>query len=126
MRTRVTDPGVSIWFWDDMDVRWASTNGQTSAVLLGNGTVYAVLTVTALRSAAAAADIELVWMDAPLDAGFSLIRQRRADAGLGWLMTSLEALPSPLDAMSLGAYRCDGQVTGSPGTYRHACPAAPG
>jgi hypothetical protein len=47
MRTRVTDPGVSTWFWDDMDVRWASTNGRASAVLLGNGTVYAVLTVTA-------------------------------------------------------------------------------
>jgi RNA polymerase sigma-70 factor (TIGR02957 family) len=38
---------ISTWFWDDMDVRWASTNGQTSAVLLRNGTVYAVLTVTA-------------------------------------------------------------------------------
>jgi DNA-binding transcriptional LysR family regulator len=67
----------------------------------------AVGAAAALRSAAAAADIELVWMDAPLDAGFSLIRQRRADAGLGWLMTSLEALPSPLDAMSLGEFEPD-------------------
>jgi hypothetical protein len=38
---------ISRWFWDGMDVRWASTNGQTSAVLRRNGTVYAVLTVTA-------------------------------------------------------------------------------
>jgi hypothetical protein len=37
---------ISRWFWDGMDVRWASTNGQTSAVLLRNGTVCAVLTVT--------------------------------------------------------------------------------
>jgi RNA polymerase sigma-70 factor (TIGR02957 family) len=38
---------ISTWFWDGMDIRWASTNGQTSAVLLRNGTVNAVLTVTA-------------------------------------------------------------------------------
>src|ERR1700722_14976918 len=62
---------------------------------------------SALRSAAAAADVDLVWMEAPLDAEFSLIRQPRADAGLGWLMTSLEALPSPLDAMSLGEFEPD-------------------
>src|ERR1700748_3548222 len=34
----------------------------------------------ALRSAAAAVDVDLVWMEVPLDAGFSLIRQRQADA----------------------------------------------
>jgi hypothetical protein len=38
---------ISTWFWDAMDVRWASTNGQASAVLLRDGTVYGVLTVTA-------------------------------------------------------------------------------
>src|SRR5271169_1668911 len=48
----------------------------------------AVGAAAALRSAAGAADIELVWMDAPLDAEFSLIRQHRADAGLGWLTAS--------------------------------------
>src|SRR5580692_877094 len=62
---------------------------------------------SALRPAAAAADVELVWMEAPLDAEFSLIRQHRADAGLGWLMTSIEALPSPLDAISLGEFEPD-------------------
>ena len=62
---------------------------------------------SALRSAAAAADVDLVWMEAPLDAEFSLIRQHRADAGLGWLMTSPEALPSQLDAMSLGEFEPD-------------------
>jgi DNA-binding transcriptional LysR family regulator len=62
---------------------------------------------SALQPAAAAADVELAWMEAPLDAEFSLIRQHRADAGLGWLMTSLEALPAPLDAMSLGEFEPD-------------------
>lgn len=38
---------IATWFWDGMDVRWATTNGQTSAVLLRDGAVYGVLTVTA-------------------------------------------------------------------------------
>jgi RNA polymerase sigma-70 factor (ECF subfamily) len=38
---------VSTWFWDGVDVRWANTNGQTSAVLRRDGTVRAVLTVSA-------------------------------------------------------------------------------
>jgi hypothetical protein len=42
--------------------------------------------------------VDLDWMEAPLDAEFSLIQQHWADAGLGWLMTSLEALPSPVYA----------------------------
>lgn len=35
------------WFWDGVDVQWASTNGQTSAVLWRDGSVYGVLTVSA-------------------------------------------------------------------------------
>ena len=69
--------------------------------------VLAVGAAAALRSVAAAADIELVWMEAPLDADFSLIRQRRADAGLGWLTDRPEALPAQLDAMSLGEFEPD-------------------
>ena len=42
-------------------------------------------TATLLRSATTAADVDLVWMETPLDTGFSLIRQHHADAGLGWL-----------------------------------------
>src|ERR1700756_1834671 len=64
----------------------------------------AVEAASALRSAAAAADGEIAWMEAPLGAGFSLIVQRRADAGLGWLTAGPEALPAPLDAMSLGEF----------------------
>ena len=38
---------ISTWFWDGLEVRWASTNGQTSAVLLRDGTMYGLLTVSA-------------------------------------------------------------------------------
>jgi len=67
----------------------------------------AVETASALRSAAATADVEIAWLEAPLDAEFSLIRQRRADAGLGWLTDRPEALPTPLDVMSLGNFEPD-------------------
>jgi DNA-binding transcriptional LysR family regulator len=67
----------------------------------------AVEAASALRSAAAAADVEIAWLEAPLDAEFSMIRQRRADAGLGWLTASPEALPAPLDVMSLGDFEPD-------------------
>jgi DNA-binding transcriptional LysR family regulator/osmotically-inducible protein OsmY len=67
----------------------------------------AVQAASALRSAAAAADVEVVWMETPLDSDFSLIRQRRADAGLGWLTASPETLPAPLDVMSLGDFEPD-------------------
>jgi len=42
----------------------------------------AVTTTSRLRSAAGVA---LTWLETTLDADFSSIRQRRADAGLGWL-----------------------------------------
>jgi DNA-binding transcriptional LysR family regulator len=64
----------------------------------------AVEAASALRSAAAAADVEIAWLEAPLDAEFSLIRQRRADAGLGWLTDRPEVLPTPLEVMSLGEF----------------------
>lgn len=34
-------------FWDDVDVQWASTNGQPSALLVRDGAVFAVLATTA-------------------------------------------------------------------------------
>jgi DNA-binding transcriptional LysR family regulator len=64
----------------------------------------AVGAASALRSVAAAADVEVVWVEASLDADFSVICQRQADAGLGWLTTKPEALPAPLDAMVLGDF----------------------
>jgi DNA-binding transcriptional LysR family regulator len=64
-------------------------------------------TATSLRSAATAADVDLVWLETPLDAEFSLIRQHQADAGLGWLTAGPDALPAPLDAMTLGEFEPD-------------------
>src|SRR5258705_2697380 len=56
---------------------------------------FAVEAASALRSAAAAAEVDLVWMEAPLDAGISLIQQRRADAGLRWLTANPKPLSPP-------------------------------
>ena len=67
----------------------------------------AVQTASALRSAADAADLDVAWLETPLDADFSIIRQRRADACLGWLTDSPEALAAPLDVMSLEEFEPD-------------------
>ena len=66
-------------------------------------------TAARLRSVAAAAGVDVTWLEAPVDAGFSLIRQRRADAALGWVMSDPAALPDPLlldplEVMSLGEF----------------------
>jgi DNA-binding transcriptional LysR family regulator len=64
----------------------------------------AVPTASRLRSDADSAGVSVTWMDTPLDAEFSPIREHRADAGLGWLTASPDTLPAPLDAMSLGQF----------------------
>jgi len=63
-----------------------------------------VPTTSRLRSAAKAAQVAVSWLETPLDGEFSPIRQRRADAGLGWLTASPDALPAPLEAISLGRF----------------------
>lgn len=67
----------------------------------------AVKAADGLRSAAVAVEVDVVWVETALDAEFSLIRTRRADAGLSWLTTKPEALPAPLDAMILGEFEPD-------------------
>ena len=64
----------------------------------------AVAVAAGLRAAAAAAQVDVTWLEMPLDAEFSLIGTRRADAGLGWLTTSPEALPAALEAMVVGEF----------------------
>ena len=61
-------------------------------------------TAARLWSVTAVAGVEVTWLEAPVDAGFSLIRQRRADAALGWVMSDPAVLPEPLDVMSLGEF----------------------
>jgi DNA-binding transcriptional LysR family regulator len=64
----------------------------------------AVTISSRLRSAAAAADADIRWLEAPLDAEFTMIQQRRADAGLGWLTSRPDTLPDPIDVMTLGEF----------------------
>lgn len=67
----------------------------------------AAAAVSSLQAAAAAAEVELSWAEATVDAEFSLVARRRADAALGWLTTAPGALPEPLDVMSLGEFEPD-------------------
>jgi DNA-binding transcriptional LysR family regulator len=67
----------------------------------------AVNVASRLRCRAATADVDMAWTETMLDAEFSPIRQRRADAGLGWLTATAEALPAPLDVMTLGEFEPD-------------------
>jgi DNA-binding transcriptional LysR family regulator len=78
----------------------------------------AVKAAAGLRSAAVAVEVDVVWLESALDAEFSLIRTRRADAGLCWVTTSRAALPAPLDVMILGEFEPDVWI---PSTHAAAC-----
>ena len=78
----------------------------------------AVTTSSRLRSIAAAAGAEVGWLEAPLDAEFTLIRERHADAGLGWLTSSREALPDPIEVMTLGEFEPEVWVPAQAGAGR--------
>ena len=67
----------------------------------------AVQATSRLRSAADVGEVAITWTETALDEQFSPIRQRRADAGLGWLTASPDTLPAPLEAMSLGRFEPD-------------------
>jgi molybdate transport repressor ModE-like protein len=56
-----------------------------------------------LWSVAATAGVDVAWMEAPVDAEFSLLSRRHADAALGW-MTSPAVLPDPLDVVTVGGF----------------------
>jgi hypothetical protein len=73
----------------------------------------AVAATARLRATADAADVALTWLETALDAEFSLLGQRRADAGLGWLTASPDVLPAPLEAMSLGEFEPDAWIPSS-------------
>jgi len=81
----------------------------------------AVETTSRLLAASAAASVDIAWVETSLDADFSLIRQRRADAGLGWLTSGPDNLPASLDAMSLGQFEPQVWV---PAPHHKAPPAA--
>ena len=73
----------------------------------------AVQTASRLRSAADSAGVAVTWMEAPLDAEFSPIREHQADAGLGWLTAGPDTLAAPLDAVSLGQFEPEVWIPGT-------------
>jgi DNA-binding transcriptional LysR family regulator len=75
----------------------------------------AVAVASRLRSVAAAAGTDVDWLETPLDAEFSAIRQRQADACLGWLTSAVDTLPLSLEAMSLGEYEPETWLPASTG-----------
>ena len=83
----------------------------------------AVEATAALRVAAAAADVNVTWLETALDTEFSLIHTRRADAGLGWLTTGPDAVPAPLEVMILGEFEPDLWIP-PPMPQRIAAPSA--
>jgi DNA-binding transcriptional LysR family regulator len=64
----------------------------------------AVPATAGLRKAAAAAHVGLTWLEAALDAEFSLISTRRADAGLGWMTAGPQTVPAALEVLTLGEF----------------------
>ncbi|MER5471021.1 LysR family transcriptional regulator [Streptomyces sp. NPDC002685] len=74
----------------------------------------AAATVSRLRSAAP--EVDVTWLETSLDADFSSILQRRADAALGWMSSANRALPVPLDVMDIGPFEPDVWISaGHPG-----------
>jgi hypothetical protein len=57
-----------------------------------------------------------MWIETPADAEFSHIRRRRADAGLGWLISADDASADPLEVMSLGEFEPEVWLPSSAGT----------
>ena len=76
----------------------------------------AVAISSRLRTMAAAAGADVEWLEAPLDAEFTAIRERRADAGVGWLTSPREALPEPLDVMTLADFEPEVWIPAGAGT----------
>ena len=76
----------------------------------------AVAISSRLRLTAAAAGADVEWLEAPVDAEFTPIRERRADAGLGWLTSPRDALPEPLDVMTLADFEPEVWIPATAGT----------
>jgi DNA-binding transcriptional LysR family regulator len=64
----------------------------------------AVPATAGLQGAAAAADVDLTWLETAMDAEFSLISTRRADAGLGWLAPGPQTVPDALEVMTVSEF----------------------
>jgi len=76
----------------------------------------AVPVTARLRSVATAAGADVDWREAPLDAEFTPIRERRADAGLGWLTSDRDVLAEPLEVMTLADFEPEVWIPAVAGT----------
>jgi DNA-binding transcriptional LysR family regulator len=83
----------------------------------------AVAAASQLRATAAAAGVDVAWMEISLDAEFSAIGQRRADGGLGWLAPAAGGLSAGLDVMGVGEFEPEVWI---PATHPAAAGAAIG
>jgi DNA-binding transcriptional LysR family regulator len=91
------------------------------AICPGIPEALAAATASRLRDTAADAGVDVAWLDTFLDTEFTIICQRRADAGLGWLTPADLALPAPLDVMKLGNFEPEAWIPSShPAARRHA------
>jgi len=79
----------------------------------------AVPATAGLHSAAAAADVDLAWLETALDPQFSLISMRRADVGLGWLTARQQAVPAALEVMTVGEFEPEVWVPSAHIAARH-------
>jgi DNA-binding transcriptional LysR family regulator len=79
----------------------------------------AVPATAGLQSAAAAADVDLAWVETALDAEFSLIGTRRADTGLGWLAPGPKTVPAALEVMTVGEFEPEVWVPAAHPAARH-------
>jgi hypothetical protein len=59
--------------------------GTAAAAVVRSSCLPESLAAAAGLRTAAAVQVDVAWLEMPLDAEFSLIGTRRADAGLGWL-----------------------------------------
>jgi DNA-binding transcriptional LysR family regulator len=73
----------------------------------------AAVTVSRLGELAAKANVNVLWVEALFDTQFTFIGQHRADAGLGWLAPTSQALPAALNTMSLGDFEPDAWIPSS-------------
>lgn len=68
---------MSVWFWDGVEVRWTNMNGQAFAVLVREGVVYGVVTI----SASAEGIDQVLWMVNPDK--LTTVTGSSSDAGFG-------------------------------------------
>jgi DNA-binding transcriptional LysR family regulator len=64
----------------------------------------AVPAMAGLRAATGAEDVDLAWLEMPVDPDFSLITMRRADVALGWLTATRRTAPAALEVMVMGEF----------------------